>query len=324
MKKKDGLSSMFKTAKKNVLKCTNWLGYHFIYKANIMPLVMMHVDGGLSSQIIRISVGKLFEEAGFRVKYELDYYKQNGKNKLAFPYRISTCFPSVIVPEANRWEVLRYKLFYDAEKSHVKNSVDINSWDHKRALYLSGYSTDYLIDKTRISSFFNIHEIEKQLSCEAWKWANEIEKCRKHNIITVGVHVRRGDMTQAGGYWKVLNSKYFIAAINMIPNRDQCKFFFFSNGFDFVTNEIIPNLDIDYSLVQGTTCDYEDFYLLSRCNTQIGSQGSWGTIAYLFNEDNNKRLITYNREGALGFDHSERGVTVIELDNSMFLNSCNN
>ena len=308
-----------KWVKNKVLQCTNWLGYHFTYRIEKKPLIIMHVDGGLSSQIVRVSVGKLFEEAGFDVKYELNCYNQKNKRRGIFPYRISKCFPDVIISEANSYEVIKYKLFYDAEKTNYKYSIDIKSWDHRRPLYLSGYSTDYLIDQSRISTFFDINGIEVLLNDEARNWLYEIEQCKKNDITPVGVHVRRGDMAKAGGYWKVLSKEYFIEAINLIPIKKHCKFFFFSNGFDFVTSEIIPYLDVDYSLIQGTNYDYEDFYLLSKCAVQIGSQGSWGTLAYLFNQDKNKKLITYDRGGALGADRSDTRITIIELEDRMFV-----
>ena len=76
----------------------------------------------------------------------------------------------------------------------------------------------------------------------------------------------------------------------------------------------------DYVLVNNEHEDYEDIYLYSLCNVQIASQGSWGNMAFAFNTNEDRKLVspTTNKEEALK-DSNYLSKIDIYLEDDMYL-----
>ena len=110
--------------------------------------------------------------------------------------------------------------------------------------------------------------------------------------------------------------QYFIHAINSLPEDHQYRFWFISEGFDFVKQEILPSIDADCICAEGNAQDYEDFWLLCQCDIIIGSQSSWGATAYQMNRNTPKQLITYPHEF---IDENDPGTVLIALTKDMYL-----
>ncbi len=279
----------------------NYLGSTFLWKFEKKPLIIIHVDGGISSQIMRIGLGKRFENNGYNVKYEMRFYKvwaYDNDRKEQRRYVIDKCFPSIAIESISPSEFLKYRYFYDYETKLHGHIESTSTWPKNRPLFLSGHSSDHLIKEVTPNKYFNIDEIFPLLGASSLNVLSDFTRIRTAGGICIGVHVRRGDMAQKGGYWKVLTGKYFIEAINRVLgmiNTDEVKFFFFSNGFDFVENEILPYVTIKYQCIIGNT-EYEDFYLLCKCDIQIASQGSWASLAFGFNNSPQKKLISYTTD----------------------------
>ena len=123
----------------------------------------------------------------------------------------------------------------------------------------------------------------------------EIYNKIKANDKSIGVHVRRGDMSSEGGFWKVVPAEYFINVCN-IPELQEWTFFFFSEEPEWIRENILPYINVKYELANNNSSyyGYRDLYLLSNCKYQVCSQGSFGPYAYIINRYKEKRMITYD------------------------------
>ncbi len=296
------------------------MGEAFLWRFERKPFVIVLVEGGLASQITRATLGKMFEEKGFNVKYQTEFYKSQGYDLFHVErrdYILDKCFSDVQIDVASPKEIEKYKNFYDYESNKHGRIKSIEEWNVKRPIYLSGYSSDFLMDFNRCPDFFDIEKIKNILGINARKIYTLLEINRQNKVLNVGVHVRRGDMVQLGYYWDVPTGKYFVEAINKVKdentNRDIC-FFFFSNGFDFVESEILPQIDnIDVILVDNNEFEYEDFYLLCQCDVQVESQGTWGPLAYICNKNPGKRYVTFREVS------DDENAIIIKLSDDMHL-----
>lgn len=311
-----------KSIKKGIWMAGNYLGEKVIGRFEKNPLVIVHIDGGLGSQIVRASLGKRFEDRGCEVRYDLHFYTEDGMDNEQIEsreYELDKCFPDVELKIATDRELKHYRMLYDYESDLHGKIETVESWDLKKPIYLSYFKSDHLLDWEMVTDYFNIDEIRSILGPYAQTIYEGMKKNNSNGIVNVGVHVRRGDMAltnKEGRYWKVLKGTYFIEAIKRIEaeysGRQTC-YYFFSNGFDFVNKEIISLLgDINYIPVDGCDKDYEDFYLYCKCDAQVKSQGGWGMMAYYFNNSPDKRLVTYD----WGKDKKES--IYVELEEDMY------
>lgn len=287
------------------------------------PCVIMYVDGGFSSQILRYGKGMWFKERGHKVKFDLCWYQKYGKDDLGIeerPWRLSKCFPELELEVATDKEINKYRRIYGTDIHDMVRRYKGREEKMCSPLYVSRYDFDYLIpDFDVCTKYFHWEGLYDSLSESAKKVAAGIKKGKEAGKKIIGVHVRRGDMVVTGRYWKVLTAKYFEAAINAVRTND-CILYFFSNGFDFVEKELLPLVHNDYVLVNNRHEDYEDIYLYSLCNVQIASQGSWGNMAFAFNA-NEDRILVYpstNREETLA-NSDDLSKVCIYLEDDMYL-----
>ena len=285
--------------------------------------IIMYVDGGFSSQLIRYSKGIWFKEQGYNVKYDLLWYEYDGMDNLGLEkreYRLEECFPTLEINVASTDEVIRYRRFYGSDIHNlVKRCVGKEAMIIPPA-YISMYDFDYLVsDFQQYAKYYDWEGIYNVLSESARNIANEIKNHQYRMRKTIGIHVRRGDMTVTGDYWKVLTPQYFEAALNEVIDKN-CILYFFSNGFDFVKEEIIPNIKNEYVLVDSGNKDYEDMYLYSLCDVQISSQGSWGRITYCFNKNKNKTLVVPTIDtNENKIDYSNGKIIYLKLTEDMYV-----
>lgn len=287
------------------------------------PCVIMYVDGGFSSQILRYSKGMWFKEQGHKVKFDLRWYQKNGKDDMGIeerPWRLSKCFPGLDLKIATEKEIKKYRRIYGTDIHDMVRRYKGKEKKMKAPLYVSFYDFDYLIpDFDVCTKYFNWEGLSDVLSESAKKIAADINKIKEDGRKVIGVHVRRGDMVVTGRYWKVLTAKYFETAINKVATED-CVLYFFSNGFDFVEKEVLPLIHNDFVLVNKGHEDYEDIYLYSLCNVQIASQGSWGSMAFAFNKNEDRKIVSpsTNKEDALE-NNKDLSKIDIYLEDDMYL-----
>lgn len=288
------------------------------------PCVIMYIDGGFSSQMLRYCKGMWFQERGMDVKFDLQWYEKNGKDDLGIEtreWRLKECFPELMVKVASEKEVNRYRKFYGTNIHKLVKKYENKEEKLAAPLYVSLYDFDYLVSFKDCPKYFNWQGMYNLLTESAKKIATEIMRYKKNGRNVIGVHVRRGDMAVSGSYWKVLTAHYFEAAINEVVTEESI-IYFFSNGFDFVKREVLPYIKNEYVMVDNGFKDYEDIYLYSLCNVQIASQGSWGELAYCFNTAQNRTLVIPDYSAKQKYESNDNGKVIhLYLEENMYLQS---
>lgn len=286
------------------------------------PMIIMYMEGGFSSQLLRYAKGQWFAERGMKVKYDLQWFDYNGMDGSGVEtreWRIPLCFPDTKLEIASDREIKKYKMFYSSEVHDTARKYKGRENEMTPPLYMAKFDMDYLVSFKDCVKYFDWQGLRNILCDSALEVADEIKMHQKDGKKVIGVHVRRGDMTATGGYWKVLTPKYFEAAIEKAAT-DACILYFFSNGFEYVKEELLPNVKQDYVLVDGHYKEYEDIYLYSLCDIQIASQGSWGELAYQFNESPERIMIFPNYSIDTDMETYDNGtIKHIHLTDEMYI-----
>ena len=144
--------------------------------------------------------------------------------------------------------------------------------------YLHGYYTfdDNNLYRSIFQKYFTLDKLvqtSKSKSVDGW----EGTRC--------ALHVRRGDLAKMDDcFYGKVSVDYFQKAIVYVGSEfDRIKFFIFSDGFDWVEEELAPFYSsYPHELVKGNLA-YEDLVLMARCDCFIASQGSAGKFAAMIN-----------------------------------------
>lgn len=255
------------------------------------PLVLVMVDGGVCSQMMQYTLGKIFRERGHHVKYDLSFYTTSASRNPLRNFDLLTAFPHLQFPVASQTEVALYKrYFYHAGITPEQRQAFAYA---RPPIYLGGYydHAPLLADmEESLLRDFEFRNLALDLSNQAFlQLISESEH-------SVGVHVRRGDMANGGAYYDALGPEYFLGAITVMQQSvGKPKLFFFSDEMDWVKTCLLPKLPpgIDYETAgfNGEDKGYLDLFLLSKCKHQIASQSSFGKIAAFLNRNPGKLVL---------------------------------
>jgi len=258
------------------------------------------VDGGFCSVLAKYAMGKCFEKkSGYNVKYDLSWFSKSGVDcdgKFKRTFQLLKVFPKITFKIATPGEVALYKkyFYYAIEQTFV---YDESLYTKHVPLYVDGYLDhwkNYDLIKDELLEDLDFGALE--LDSKNKKWLAEINS----EPNSVAVHVRRGDYINLGHC--ILTPEYYISSIEHVVNA--CKeesphFFFFSNGMDWVKDNMVDKIpkDIKYSFVEANDNDtgYIDLYLISQCKHQISSNSSFGVWGGLLNRNKNKIVIIPDR-----------------------------
>lgn len=247
-------------------------------------LVIIRTDGGICSQLAFCALGKYFEDKGYLVKYDITWFKENGKDldgKFLRNYDIPKLCPELKFQIATDEEIKIYQKKYRRKR--------INLLTCKPPIYIDGYhkARPYLLVKYR--DFFANNISFKDADEEQLNLLNEIK-----NVNSCGVHVRRGDIATSCCYGNPADVDYFLKTIKIINScNDDVIFYFFSDEPKWIIDNIVPYLDgIKYKICDknGSDKGYLDLYLLSYCKFIISSNGSLGYTAKLLSKKSDTQL----------------------------------
>lgn len=251
--------------------------------------IVVYVDGGICSQINQYVVGKLFEDKGYNVVYDLAFYDEWGMDvdgRFVRNFDLLKLFPDIEVIKATKIQRMVWK------KCFRERNVDLEAMQtNKKTIapcYVTGYYSLPNEDYRRLKSLLG------EMSFDS-KYKEIIE----NEMFSCGVHVRRGDLSKGNGYYgNPATIKYYVNSIRLIASEyPNTKFFIFSDEMDYVYKELLPNLqNVDCVCVEGNGSDkgYVDLALLSLCNFQISSIGSFGKFAALLNANDTQGLVLMN------------------------------
>lgn len=244
-------------------------------------LVIIRTDGGFCSQIAFYALGKYFEDKGFCVKYDMEFFKKYGVG--AATYLTDKAFPNLKIILATDDEVKLYK-----DKYHRKNqSLD----KCKPPIYIDGYPEERPFLFIKYKDFFSKEFI---FDTDDREQKALLEEIKKNNSCCV--HIRRGDLVKNGCYGKVADKEYFLKAIHIISKtNNNVYFYFFSDEINWVKENIIPHIShLNYKICDKNGLDksHLDLYLATWCKYIISSNGSLGLYAKVLSHSQNTQLYT--------------------------------
>lgn len=252
-------------------------------------LVIIRVDGGIASQLSFVALGKAFEEKGCRVKYDIEWFENEGKgfynttNGYDRIYNLSfdmqKAFPDLPLEIASKDEIKHYETNYFVDDDSVIT--------YPPPLYVGGYlGRRYDI---YFSSLFAKHFNPKEAQEKDTRFYGFLQEILESK--SCGIHIRRGDLSKNHVvYGKPTSLEYFQKTIDLASKmQPQSKFYLFSDDVSWVRQHITPLLeDRVFKICDINTPEqgYLDLYLLSRCKIIIASHGSIGVYAKILSPHN--------------------------------------
>lgn len=286
---------------KGFIKKNFFLGFKMLVRLKIIkPKIIVRMDGGICSQMHQYLVGRIFSEKGYRVSYDLYWFRHfakdnNGRYERNFD--LLKAFPSLAFSASNRIESLIYMSFFGYYGNYFDHDdEDLFLYDFKPPKYLEGYYHSPIAVWTHLfRKYFKVNTTA--LDSQSFSFYEEI---KKHGQ-SVGVHVRRGDLKDYHrAYGTPADSRYFYHAVTYLLDKIESPFFyFFSDDPLWVEKELIiqlPLTNADYRIVNinGSDKGYMDLFLIASCTHHITSKGSLGKYGALLTDSIDKTVILFN------------------------------
>lgn len=258
------------------------------------PCLIMNCDGGICSQIHQYIWGQMLIDMGYPVKYDYTFYEDDGKDMYGNfdrSYVLDKLCNLDRLEVAPRFQVEYYKKHYlNPDNQPPKPIVMDLHHDWHPPLYMGLYYTcapeEYV---PALNRYIRLKAPEEFLDKPNLELYHQIR-----NSDSVGIHIRRGDMSQNSSAWTVPSVNYFFTALQL-PEFAGKTFYFFSDEMPWVKENIISKLPdgFKYHLMDqnDSSKGYMDFYLLSCCKHQIASQGTFGSMSYVLNPNPDKILV---------------------------------
>jgi len=271
--------------------------------ANIADLIVVRVDGGICSQMAFCSLGLSLQKRGYRVKYDLSFYKDNGKDEDGrFPrnWDMPKAFPA-----------LRFEEATEAERAALKGRFSrrselLSSW--RPPLYVGGYpdcSGPFLEILPLLRANFK-PEIPPGMDCRLVE-LDASPAC--------AVHVRRGDLARANtAYGAPTTVEYYRRAMTVVASFcPGVRFCFFSDEPSWVRERVLPLVPPGCAgtvmEANGSDCGYLDLYMIARCPYVISSIGSLGVYGAMLSSKN--PLLVLSRFSVLAMKGAPNAVYLV-------------
>lgn len=252
------------------------------------PLVIVYVDGGICSQMHQYILGQIYAQRGEDVRYDLSWFSSNGwdvDHRYRRVYELERMFPDLEVKKSHSFETTFYRFFlkYSSREHQMPKILEGSRF---APAYMGGY---YEEDDSIFRSLFSQLFLNQNTASVPFSFRKVFPEQK-----VCAVHVRRGDLAKGDNpYYGGVSDDYFFRAIDYVERQSPCsKYFFFSDEMDYVRVSLVPNLAVEYELIDGQFNAFEDLLLISKCDYIISSQGSFGKYAAMMNE--NSCLILNN------------------------------
>lgn len=240
--------------------------------------VLVRMDGGICSQMHFYMIGQIFKQQGYSVKYELNWFDDNGLDltgKFCRNFDLLKAFPYLDFQKANRLEQFFYKAFkYSNNYFDKTNSLRFSKLSPP--VYLTGYFRDPIGLYCDMRSVFSVDYSILNKSNLA------LLEIIQHKESPVAIHVRRGDLSVFNSaYGAPVDANYFNHSIAYIESKvGRCYYYIFSDEPEWVRDNLINVLNVtdNYYIVDinGSEKGYLDLFLIAACKHQITSKGSLG------------------------------------------------
>lgn len=263
----------------------------------IAPQVIVLMDGGVCSQMHQYLLGRIFENGGHKVLYDLSFYEEWGTDmdyQFVRNFDLLKAFPYLKVKSASKLALSVYKKkYFNLGNNTYGRQDDFSFLQKKPPVYLGGYyhvPADIWLPVFR--SLFRV--MPEVLDAQNKLLYSEIDS----RPCSVAVHVRRGDLkVEIPAYGKPASLEYFKSAVTYMQDRDMSSFFyFFSDEPDWVRDELIPQLYLTEGNckivdINGSDKGYMDLFLIARCKHQITSKGTLGKYGALLGDNSEKMVV---------------------------------
>ena len=268
--------------------------YEISVKAKLIkPAIVIHVDGGVCSQMHQYLLGYFFMKKGYRVEYDLSWYLENGMDLNKRDVRnfdLLNAFPSLNFKEVNKYILKLYRHFY-VYKGEYPNNKSLEWTDLVPPKLFLGYYADP--DVLYTEYFQEAFPIDLSV-LDAGNLIIYQEIIPEKSA---AVHVRRGDLAvETNAYGVPATLEYFKNGIDFLKKKMDVKFFYlFSDDKEYLRKELIPYVglhEMEYRIIQnGADKGYFDMILMSRCNHVITSKGTLGKYGALLNLKEKKTVV---------------------------------
>lgn len=140
------------------------------------------------------------------------------------------------------------------------------------------YFDKYLLDlKRQFQPNYELHDSVSQLH-------SEVTSCE-----SVGVHIRRGDFVGLG--WDK-GADYYLKGMTCVKEqKSEARFFIVTDDKQWVREQFSNRGDITIIDINTSTCDIDEFFLLSSCKHQIISESTFGWWAAYLNTNIDKMVL---------------------------------
>lgn len=268
--------------------------------------IIVAVDGGICSQMIAYLRGRYYAEAGFKVYYDLRWFRISGKDANGQhdrPFELRTMYPELAVNEPSKVFAWLYRHFMKPlvplEKMPVVEEL-------QQSIYLNLYP-DFPDGLWFIQAIHEYFALDKARTIHLpYKSDEKATYC--------SVHMRRGDMSyvKMEGYKRTID--YFIAAMRYVHRKHtNVVFVLFSDEPSWVNEEVLPLVkDLTVEMVSGNM-GHEDLLLCARNPIIIASQGTMGRMAGLLNPESELIVPPTGNWGAFPIERY-RTVTILHKE----------
>lgn len=242
---------------------------------DIFDLIIVRVDGGICSQISFCSLGLALQKRGYRVKYDLSFYRDNGldsEGRLPRNWDMPKAFPSLTFEPATDAEIAALK------KRHSRRSELVSSWEPP--LYVGGYPD------CNAALLEMLPVLREHFRPEHSRRIGDLSETMRASP-SCAVHVRRGDLARKNPvYGEPTSVEYYTLSMSIVAaNCPGVHFYFFSDEPSWVRENLLTRVPTG---CRGTVVDengsdrgYLDLYLISQCAYVISSIGSLGIYGAL-------------------------------------------
>lgn len=244
--------------------------------------IIMCIDGGICSQIHFYLIGCYFQERGYKVAYNMQWYSISGMDTdgvFVRNFDLLRLFPSLHFHEIrSRFLLVLYRMFFTSKYRYDADKMSACLWREEKApCYFPGYFHDFPELFTHLfSRYFSFDDAVQCLSQDNLTILSQIREK------TCGaVHVRRGDLSHYSEvYGMPCTEEYFSQGVEYLLHRGVERFFLFSDEPEWCRKNLLHCLPdaAEYIIVSqnGSERGYMDLVLMAACSHTITSKGSLG------------------------------------------------
>lgn len=267
--------------------------YELFGNFKIESVIVVRIFGGLGNQLFQYAFGQYLQrKSGFDVKYDFQYFTDDDFRKpniKKFNYEIFEARKNISKKHIKFKSFTINKLFNNIfnnktfkceplENNHVINLNDYyhGYWQNKRFCLVV---MDSLLEN------FNIKNQSISLQ-------NHL-KILSNNNVNVSVHIRRTDYLSKknSAIFTQLDKQYFLSAIDrmeILLKDISLTFIVFSDDILWTKKLFSHKKNIIFS--EGLE-DYEDLFLMSKCNHHILSNSTFSWWGATLNRNKDKKII---------------------------------